>query len=45
MSDTLNNEVELVLLCVHHILGLDQGIVVQGKISYCKCFSVSTMVQ
>lgn len=45
MSDTLNNEVELVLLCIRHNLGLDQGIVVQGEISDWKCFSVSTIKQ
>lgn len=45
MSDTLHNEVELVLLCVRHILGLDKGVVVQGKISDWICFSISTVEQ
>lgn len=45
MSDILNNKVELVLLCVLYILGLDQEIIAQGMTADLKCLNISTMEQ
>lgn len=43
MSDNLNTKVELVLLCVLHILGLDKEIIAHGIIWDLKCFNIFIM--